>query len=105
MDVGIGANNPLSTIISSVFAATRSRGYLLGSVLAFQGWSQFVSLVAAILSLAVVAVRKNAILEAPYPVPKPIDCCWWLLVGLVAPLVSLLSTSVLPSSTHPRFDM
>lgn len=41
MGVGIGGDYPLSAIISSEFAATRSRGRLMTAVFAFQGWGQF----------------------------------------------------------------
>lgn len=41
MGVGIGGDYPLSAIISSEFAATRSRGRLMTAVFASQGWGQF----------------------------------------------------------------
>lgn len=41
MGVGIGGDYPLSAIISSEFAATRSRGRLMTAVFAFQGWGNF----------------------------------------------------------------
>jgi PHS family inorganic phosphate transporter-like MFS transporter len=41
MGVGIGGDYPLSAIISSEFAATRSRGRLMTAVFAAQGWGNF----------------------------------------------------------------
>ena len=38
MGVGIGGDYPLSAVISSEFASTRSRGRLMTAVFAFQGW-------------------------------------------------------------------
>jgi PHS family inorganic phosphate transporter-like MFS transporter len=38
LGVGIGGDYPLSAVISSEFAATRSRGRLMTAVFAFQGW-------------------------------------------------------------------
>jgi hypothetical protein len=43
MGVGIGGDYPLSAVISSEFAATRSRGRLMTAVFAFQGWGNFSS--------------------------------------------------------------
>ena len=43
MGVGIGGDYPLSAIISSEFAATKSRGRLMTAVFAFQGWGQLSS--------------------------------------------------------------
>lgn len=40
MGVGIGGDYPLSAVISSEFASTRSRGRLMTAVFAFQGWGQ-----------------------------------------------------------------
>jgi MFS transporter, PHS family, inorganic phosphate transporter len=41
MGVGIGGDYPLSAVITSEFAATRTRGRLMTAVFAFQGWGQF----------------------------------------------------------------
>jgi PHS family inorganic phosphate transporter-like MFS transporter len=43
MGVGIGGDYPLSAVISSEFAATRTRGRLMTAVFAFQGWGNFSS--------------------------------------------------------------
>ena len=38
MGIGVGGDYPLSAVITSEFAATRSRGRLLTAVFASQGW-------------------------------------------------------------------
>lgn len=38
MGIGIGGDYPLSAVIASEFAATRSRGRLMTAVFASQGW-------------------------------------------------------------------
>ena len=38
MGIGIGGDYPLSAVISSEFAATRTRGRVMTAVFAFQGW-------------------------------------------------------------------
>ncbi len=43
LGVGIGGDYPLSAVISSEFAATRSRGRLMTAVFAFQGWGNLSS--------------------------------------------------------------
>jgi len=41
MGVGIGGDYPLSSVISSEFAATRIRGRMMTAVFANQGWGNF----------------------------------------------------------------
>ena len=41
MGVGIGGDYPLSAVISSEFAATRTRGRMMTAVFSFQGWGNF----------------------------------------------------------------
>lgn len=50
MGIGIGGDYPLSAVISSEFAATRSRGRLMTAVFAFQGWGNFCSSPSFVLS-------------------------------------------------------
>ena len=40
MGVGVGADYPLSAVITSEFASTRTRGRLMTAVFACQGWGQ-----------------------------------------------------------------
>ncbi|KAI6112212.1 major facilitator superfamily domain-containing protein [Pisolithus croceorrhizus] len=102
MGVGIGGDYPLSAIISSEFAATRSRGRLMTAVFAFQGWGQFA---AAIIGIIVVSAYKDEILDSPYPAAKPVDYCWRLLIGLgcVPGLIALYFRLTIPET--PRFTM
>ncbi|KAH7884621.1 major facilitator superfamily domain-containing protein [Phlebopus sp. FC_14] len=102
MGVGIGGDYPLSAIISSEFAATRSRGRLMTAVFAFQGWGQFAS---AIVGIIVVAAYKDAILAAPYPAATPVDYTWRLLIGLgcVPGVIALYFRLTIPET--PRFTM
>ncbi|KAH0833118.1 major facilitator superfamily domain-containing protein [Lanmaoa asiatica] len=102
MGFGIGGDYPLSAIISSEFAATRSRGRLMTAVFAFQGWGQFVS---SIVGIVVVAAYKDAILKAPYPCAVPVDYTWRLLIGLgcVPGVIALYFRLTIPET--PRFTM
>ncbi|KAF9223533.1 phosphate permease [Gyrodon lividus] len=102
MGIGIGGDYPLSAIISSEFAATRSRGRLMTAVFAAQGWGQFA---AAIVGIIVVSAYKEAILAAPFPASHPIDYTWRLLIGLgcVPGVVALYFRLTIPET--PRFTM
>jgi PHS family inorganic phosphate transporter-like MFS transporter len=40
MGIGIGGDYPLSAVISSEFASTRTRGRVMTAVFSFQGWGQ-----------------------------------------------------------------
>ncbi|KAG9315075.1 major facilitator superfamily domain-containing protein [Chiua virens] len=102
MGVGIGGDYPLSAIISSEFAATRSRGRLMTAVFAFQGWGQFTS---SLVGIIVVAAYKDAILAAPYPCVVPVDYTWRLLIGLgcIPGVVALYFRLTIPET--PRFTM
>lgn len=102
MGIGIGGDYPLSAIISSEFAATRSRGRLMTAVFAAQGWGQ---LAAAIVGMIVVRAYKDAILKAPFPCVDPIDHTWRLLIGLgcVPGVIALYFRLTIPET--PRFTM
>ncbi|KAH7907279.1 major facilitator superfamily domain-containing protein [Hygrophoropsis aurantiaca] len=102
MGVGIGGDYPLSAIISSEFAATRSRGRLMTAVFAAQGWGQFA---AALVGLIVVAAYKDAILKAPFPAVVPVDYTWRLLIGLgcIPGVIALYFRLTIPET--PRFTM
>ncbi|KAG6333503.1 hypothetical protein ID866_5592, partial [Astraeus odoratus] len=102
MGVGIGGDYPLSAIISSEFAATKSRGRLMTAVFAFQGWGQLAS---AIVGIIVVSAYKSEILSSAFPAAKPVDYCWRILIGLgcVPGVVALYFRLTIPET--PRFTM
>lgn len=102
MGVGIGGDYPLSAIISSEFAATRSRGRLMTAVFAAQGWGNFA---AALVGLIVVQAYKNSIISSPFPPTVPVDYTWRLLIGLgcVPGVIALYFRLTIPET--PRFTM
>ncbi|KAJ8589849.1 phosphate transporter [Rhizopogon salebrosus TDB-379] len=102
MGVGIGGDYPLSAIISSEFAATRSRGRLMTAVFAAQGWGQFS---AALVGIVVVQAYKDSILNAQFPAIVPVDYAWRLLIGLgcVPGVIALYFRLTIPET--PRFTM
>ncbi|KAG2118579.1 major facilitator superfamily domain-containing protein [Suillus cothurnatus] len=102
MGIGIGGDYPLSAIISSEFAATRSRGRLMTAVFAAQGWGQFA---AALVGIIVVEAYKDSILSAPFPCAVPVDHTWRLLIGLgcVPGVIALYFRLTIPET--PRFTM
>ncbi|KAG1821912.1 major facilitator superfamily domain-containing protein [Suillus subaureus] len=102
MGVGIGGDYPLSAIISSEFAATRSRGRLMTAVFAAQGWGQFA---AALIGVIIVEAYKDSILSAPFPCVVPVDHTWRLLIGLgcVPGVIALYFRLTIPET--PRFTM
>jgi len=102
MGVGIGGDYPLSAVISSEFAATRSRGRLMTAVFAFQGWG---NLGAAVVALVVVAAFKNKIIADDFAVLKHVDYCWRLLIGLgcIPGCIALYFRLTIPET--PRFTM
>ncbi|KAG2158000.1 major facilitator superfamily domain-containing protein [Suillus bovinus] len=102
MGIGIGGDYPLSAIISSEFAATRSRGRLMTAVFAAQGWGQFA---AALVGIIVVEAYKDSILSAPFPCIVPVDHIWRLLIGFgcVPGVIALYFRLTIPET--PRFTM
>ncbi|KAG2149045.1 major facilitator superfamily domain-containing protein [Suillus bovinus] len=102
MGVGVGGDYPMSAIISSEFAASRSRGRLMTAVFAAQGWGQ---LAAAIVGTIVVRAYKTEILNAPFPCAVPVDYTWRLLIGLgcIPAVIALYFRLTIPET--PRFTM
>ncbi|KAF8501731.1 phosphate permease [Russula emetica] len=102
LGVGIGGDYPLSAVITSEFAAARSRGRLMTAVFAFQGWG---NLVAAVVSLILVDAFKNSIIHDNYAVLRHVDYCWRLLIGLgcVPGCIALYFRLTIPET--PRFTM
>ncbi|KAL9714364.1 hypothetical protein Ac2012v2_002676 [Leucoagaricus gongylophorus] len=104
MGVGIGGDYPLSSVISSEFAATRIRGRMMTAVFANQGWGNFA---ACIVALIVTAGYKNAILRDTIVEGNlnSIDPLWRLLIGLgcVPGVIALYFRLTIPET--PRFTM
>ncbi|KAG2107597.1 phosphate transporter [Suillus cothurnatus] len=102
MGVGVGGDYPLSAIISSEFAATRSRGRLMTAVFSAQGWGQFA---AALIGIIVVQAYKTETLNAPFPCVVPVDYMWRLVIGLgcIPGVLALYFRLTIPET--PRFTM
>ncbi|OCH93017.1 phosphate permease [Obba rivulosa] len=102
MGVGIGGDYPLSAVISSEFAATKSRGRLMTAVFANQGWGQFA---AALVAFILVAAFKDSILHDNPTELRHVDFIWRLLIGLgcVPGAVALYFRLTIPET--PRFTM
>ncbi|KAI0279767.1 phosphate transporter [Russula aff. rugulosa BPL654] len=102
LGIGVGGDYPLSAVISSEFAATRSRGRLMTAVFAFQGWG---NLAAALVSLVLVQAFKNKIIHDSFTTLKHVDYCWRLLIGLgcIPGCVALYFRLTIPET--PRFTM
>jgi PHS family inorganic phosphate transporter-like MFS transporter len=122
MGVGIGGDYPLSAVISSEFASTRTRGRLMTAVFAFQGWGNFGIVLpirlsisssnsdgrlvaAALVGLIVVAAYKDGISHDSYTALNHVDYCWRLLIGLgcVPGTIALYFRLTIPET--PRFTM
>jgi PHS family inorganic phosphate transporter-like MFS transporter len=102
MGVGIGGDYPLSAVISSEFAATRTRGRLMTAVFAFQGWGNFS---AALVSLIIVSAFKNHIIHDSFPLLTHVDYCWRILIGVgcIPGCIALYFRLTIPET--PRFTM
>jgi len=103
MGVGIGGDYPLSAVIASEFAATRTRGRLMNAVFAAQGFGNFT---ASLVAYVVVASYKSSIKsDNPLTSAAAVDSCWrWLIgFGCVPGLVALWFRLTIPET--PRFTM
>jgi PHS family inorganic phosphate transporter-like MFS transporter len=102
MGIGIGGDYPLSAVISSEFAATRSRGRVMTAVFAFQGWG---NLAAAVVSTILVAAFKKNIINDSFTELKHVDYCWRLLIGIgcIPGVAALYFRLTIPET--PRFTM
>ncbi|KZV65525.1 phosphate transporter [Peniophora sp. CONT] len=102
MGVGIGGDYPLSAVITSEFAATRSRGRLMTAVFASQGWG---NLAASIVALVVLSIYKGAILSEGTESIVAMDRCWRFLIGLgcVPGVIAIYFRLTVPET--PRFTM
>lgn len=99
--IGIGGDYPLSSVITSEFAATRIRGRMMAAVFSSQGWGNFT---AALVSLIIVSAYKSSIQNGPNTVPD-VDYCWRLLIGLgcVPGVIGLYFRLTIPET--PRYTM
>ncbi|KAN0113395.1 phosphate transporter [Russula decolorans] len=102
MGIGIGGDYPLSAVITSEFAATRSRGRLMTAVFASQGWGYLAS---TIVALVTVSAFKTGILQDSPTNLEHIDYCWRILIGAgcVPGVVALYFRLTIPET--PRFTM
>lgn len=102
MGVGIGGDYPLSAVISSEFATTKTRGRIMTAVFAAQGWGQFS---AALVSLVITAAFKDSIINDGKVNAKHVDNMWRLLIGLgmVPACIALYFRLTIPET--PRFTM
>ncbi|KAI0046572.1 MFS general substrate transporter [Auriscalpium vulgare] len=102
MGVGIGGDYPLSAVISSEFASTRTRGRLMTAVFASQGWG---NLTAVLVAFIVISGYKDAILDDSPETLAHVDYCWRLLIGLgcVPGVMALYFRLTIPET--PRFTM
>ncbi|CDO76976.1 hypothetical protein BN946_scf184298.g3 [Trametes cinnabarina] len=102
MGIGIGGDYPLSAVISSEFASTRSRGRMMTAVFANQGWGQFT---AALIGFIVVSAFKHALLRDDPNVLAHVDFMWRILIGLgcVPGAIALYFRLTIPET--PRFTM
>lgn len=89
MGIGIGGDYPLSAIITSEFATTKWRGFMMNAVFAMQGMGQ---LAAGIMLLIVTAGFKESLELATKPavcstIPgcvQSVDKMWRIIVGFGA---------------------
>ncbi|EJF64682.1 phosphate transporter [Dichomitus squalens] len=102
MGVGIGGDYPLSSVIPSEFASTRTRGRMMTAVGANQGWGQ---LAGALVGFIIVSAYKSAVLHDDPAVLPHVDFMWRLLIGLgcVPAAITLYFRLTIPET--PRFTM
>ncbi|KAE9410254.1 MFS general substrate transporter [Gymnopus androsaceus JB14] len=102
---------PLSAVISSEFASTRTRGRLMTAVFAFQGWGS--SVIASIVACIVVAAYKDSILNDVSLTDSAnvslnsvaVDKTWRILIGMgcIPGVIALYYRLTIPET--PRFTM
>ncbi|KAL1859218.1 hypothetical protein Plec18167_007848 [Paecilomyces lecythidis] len=95
--IGVGADYPLSAVITSEFAPTKHRARMLASVFFMQPLGQIAG---NIVSLVVVAVSKK---QHDGDLERSVDIMWrWVIgVGVVPGVVALLFRFAIPET--PRF--
>jgi PHS family inorganic phosphate transporter-like MFS transporter len=107
MGIGIGADYPLSSIITSEFAITRWRGAIMGAVFANQGWGQFL---AGVVTMICVSAYKNDLNivgtnNCDATCQKACDQIWRIVIGFgaVPGMIALYFRLTIPES--PRYTM
>ena len=78
LGIGVGGDYPLSAVISSEFAATKSRGRVMTAVFASQGWGSFT---ASLLARILVAIYKDSLLSDSADNLASADFMWRILIG------------------------
>jgi MFS transporter, PHS family, inorganic phosphate transporter len=78
LGVGVGGDYPVSAVITSEFAGAKRRGTMIAAVFAMQG---FGIIAGTIVSVAVLAINKNNIIEHG---PSQLGYCWRTLAGFGA---------------------
>ncbi|ODV96452.1 hypothetical protein PACTADRAFT_40831 [Pachysolen tannophilus NRRL Y-2460] len=108
MGIGIGADYPTSSVITSEFATTKYRGAIIGAVFANQGWGQ---LLAGIVSVVCVRAWKDDLVDAKTALEctdncrKAIDQMWRVLIGFGAIPGSLALYYRLTIPASPRYQL
>ncbi|OCF55548.1 phosphate:H+ symporter [Kwoniella mangroviensis CBS 10435] len=102
MGMGIGGDYPLSSVITSEFAARRIRGRMMTAVFASQGWGNLAS---AIVSVICISAFKSQIHSQPLTDMKAVDQVWRLIIGIgcVPACVALYFRLTIPET--PRYTM
>ncbi|CAE6407127.1 unnamed protein product [Rhizoctonia solani] len=101
MGIGIGADYPLSSVITSEFSPKHVRGRMMTAVFAMQGFGNFA---AALVALIVTKAYHSQINDEGVRTDA-IDRCWRLLIGLgaVPGCIALYCRLTIPET--PRFTM
>ncbi|ODO11789.1 phosphate:H+ symporter [Cryptococcus amylolentus CBS 6273] len=102
MGLGIGGDYPLSSVITSEFAARRIRGRMMTAVFSAQGWGNLAS---AIVSVIVVSAYKSSIQSEPLTDLRAVDQSWRLIIGIgcVPAVIALYFRLTIPET--PRYTM
>lgn len=112
MGIGIGGDYPLSATITSEFATTRWRGFMMNAVFAMQGIGQ---LCAAIVLLVLSAAFKSQLELSPTAAAcsvngncvTAVDRMWRLIIGLgaVPGCIALYFRLTIPETPRYTFDV
>ncbi|KAL1411287.1 hypothetical protein Q8F55_002238 [Vanrija albida] len=102
MGLGIGGDYPLSSVITSEFAARRIRGRMMTAVFSAQGWGNFASGIVAIITIS---AFKNQIISEPQNDLAAIDKTWRTIIGIgcVPAAAALYFRLTIPET--PRYTM